>query len=143
MKGRKRHLVVDTLRLILAVSITAASVQDRDGAIPVLSEVSREYPTLERVWVDGAYNGAVIDRVRQQVNYEIEVVRRNDDVSGFVVLPRRWIGERTFGWLNRFRLLAKEYERSVEASRVNVFWAMSTIMLRRLTTPASSRRDAR
>ena len=143
MKGRKRHLVVDTLGLILAVSITAASVQDRDGAIPVLSEVSREYPTLERVWVDGAYNGAVIDRVRHQVNYEIEVVRRNDDVSGFVVLPRRWIGERTFGWLNRFRLLAKEYERSVEASRVNVFWAMSTIMLRRLTTPASSRRDAR
>jgi transposase len=129
--------------LLLAMSITAASVQDRDGAVPVLLEASREHPTLERVWVDGAYKGAVIDRTREQVNFAIDVVKRNDDVRGFSVVPKRWIGERTFGWLNRFRLLSKEYERSVEASRAGVLHALSTTMLRRLTTSAESRRDAR
>lgn len=143
MKGRKRHLVVDTLGLLLCVSITAASVQDRDGAVPVMLEASREYPTLERMWVDGAYKGAVIDQARAAVNYEIEVVKRNDDVRGFAVVPKRWIGERTYGWLNRFRLLSKEYERTIESSRAGVVHAMSTLMLRRLTTGPASRRDAR
>ncbi len=143
MKGRKRHLVVDTLGLLLCVSITAASVQDRDGAVPVMLEASREYPTLQRMWVDGAYKGAVIDQARKAVDYEIEVVKRNDDVRGFAVVPKRWIGERTYGWLNRFRLLSKEYERTTESSRAGVLHAMSTLMLRRLTTSPASRRDAR
>ncbi len=143
MKGRKRHLVVDTLGLLLCVSITAASVQDRDGAVPVMLEASREYPTLQRMWVDGAYKGAVIDQAREAVDYEIEVVKRNDDVRGFAVVPKRWLGERTYGWLNRFRLLSKEYERTTESSRAGVLHAMSTLMLRRLTTSPASRRDAR
>jgi putative transposase len=136
-------LLVDTLGMVLAVAVTAASVQDRDGAVPVLREASREYPSLERVWVDGAYNGAVIDRLREQSSFEIEVVKRNDDIRGFTVLPKRWIGERTLGWFNRFRLLSKEYERTIESSRADILHASSTLMLRRLTTSPESRLDAR
>ena len=132
MKGRKRHLLVDVLGLLLVVVVTPASVQDRDGAVPVLREARRQYPTLRHVWADGAYRGEVIDRVEQDTGIEIEVVKRTDDMSGFVVLPRRWVVERTNGWLCKFRLLNKEYERSVESSRADVLLAMMSVMLRRL-----------
>jgi transposase len=103
-KGRKRHLLVDVLGLILVATITPASVQDRDGAVPVLQEAHREYPTLERIWVDGAYHGRVIDQLRESTKLTIEVVNLSDDVRGFVVLPKRWVVERTNGWLCKWRL---------------------------------------
>jgi putative transposase len=143
VKGRKRHLLVDVLGLVLVIMVTPASVQDRDGAVPVLREAHREYPTLEHVWVDGAYNGQVIDEVRQETALRIEVVKRTDDQKGFIVLPRRWVVERTNGWFGKFRLLSKEYERTVESSRADVLHAMVMLMLRRLTTPAGDRRERR
>ena len=141
--GRKRHLLVDVLGLILVATITPASTQDRDGAVPVLQEAHREYPTLERVWVDGAYQGSVIDALRDSTELAIEVVKRPSDLRGFVVLPKRWVVERTHGWLCKSRLLNKEYERTLESSRANVLHAMTALMLRRLTTPAHARREAR
>jgi transposase len=120
------------LGLLLVAVVTPASVQDRDGADPVLREASREYPTLKKVWVDGAYNGAVVDRLRQDTGLDIEMVKRNDDVTGFVVVPKRWVVERTNGWLGKFRILSKEYERTVESSRADVLLAMTSIMLGRL-----------
>ena len=143
MKGRKRHLIVDTLGLVLCAAVTAASVQDRDGAVPVMLEASREHPSLQRMWVDGAYHGQAIDRIRGEVGFAVEMVKRRDDVRGFAVVPKRWIGERTFGWLNRFRLLSKEYERTTESSRADILHAMSALMLRRLTTSKESRLDRR
>ena len=143
IKGRKRHLLVDVLGLVLTVVVSAASVQDRDGADPVLREARREYPTLKKVWVDGAYNGAVIDRLRSDTGLDIEMIKRSDDVKGFVVVPKRWVVERTNGWLGKYRLLSKEYERSIESSRADVLHAMTSLMLRRLSPARHQRREAR
>ncbi len=142
VKGRKRHVVVDVLGLILAVVVTPASVQDRDGAA-VLREAHREYPTLSKVWVDGAYTGEVISNLRAETSLDIEMVKRSDDVKGFAVLPKRWIGERTNGWFGKFRLLSKEYERTLQSSRSDILHAMSMLMLRRLTVPAFLRKEHR
>ncbi len=143
VKGRKRHLLVDVLGLILTVVVTPASVQDRDGADPVLRQAHREYPTLKKVWVDGAYNGQVIERLRQDTGLDIEMTKRTDDVKGFVVVPKRWVVERTNGWLGKYRILSKEYERTIESSRADVLHAMTSLMLRRLTAPRGERLEAR
>lgn len=123
--------------------VTPASVQDRDGAVPVLRRAVQEYPTLVKVWVDGGYQGKVVDDVREETQLDIEVVKRSDDQRGFKVLPRRWVVERTNGWLGKFRILSKEYERTIESSRADILHAMSMIMLRRLTLPAALRLEAR
>ena len=143
VNGRKRNLLVDVLGLILTAVITPASTQDRDAAVPVLEDARREYPTLEQVWVDGAYNGHVIDYLRAKTKLAIEVVKRPDQFRGFVVLPRRWVVERTHGWLCKWRLLNKEYERTLESSRADILHAMTALMLRRLTTASHDRREAR
>lgn len=123
--------------------VTPASVQDRDGAVPVLREVHREYPTVSKVWVDGAYTGQVIADLRIETSIDIEMVKRTDDVKGFVVVPKRWIGERTNGWFGKFRILSKEYERTIQSSRSDILHGMSMLMLRRLTVPASLRKERR
>jgi putative transposase len=142
INGRKRHVLVDVMGLVLVVLITAGSVQDRDGAVPVLQEAHREYPTLKKVWVDGAYNGKVVDDVESKTGITIEMVKRSDDMKGFVVLPRRWCVERTFGWFGKYRLLSKEYERTLESSKADIYYAMTSLMLRRLTTPGGAPHDA-
>lgn len=132
VKGRKRHVLVDVLGLVLAVVVTSAAVQDRDGAAPVIETAALEHSQLQKVWADGAYHGRVIDELEERTGIDIELVKRTDDMSGFVVLPRRWVVERTFGWMERFRLLNREYERTVESSTANVFNAMIMVMGRRL-----------
>ena len=117
--------------IILVAIITPASVQDRDGAVPVLQEAHREYPTLERLWVDGAYHGRVIDQLRESTKLAIEVVKRSDDVRGFVVLPKRWVVERSFGWAGRFRRLARDYEQLAETLAGLHFVAFAILMLQR------------
>jgi transposase len=97
----------------------------------------------ERGWLDRRYNGGVIDDLRTKTGLTIEIVKRTDDVRGFVVLPRRWVVERTNGWLCKSRLLNKEYERTIESSRADVLHAMTALMLRRLTTPAEERKELR
>lgn len=121
--------------LLLVAHVTPASVQDRDGAVPVLSEAHREFPSLQHVWADGAYRGQAIDRVAETTGLRVEVVKRTDDMKGFVVLPRRWVVERTNAWLGKFRILSKEYERTIESSRADVLLGMTSIMLRRLVEP--------
>ena len=131
------------LGLILSLCITPASVQDRDGAVPVLREAHREHPTLRHVWVDSAYRGEVIDDVGRQTGIEIEVVKRPEEQRGFVLLKRRWIVERTNGWFGKFRILSKEYERTIESSHADVLLAMTSVMMRRLTTPPEARKERR
>ncbi len=142
INGRKRHVLVDVMGLVLVARITAGSIQDRDGAVPVLQEAHREYPTLKKVWVDGAYNGKVVDDVESEIGITIEMVKRADDMKGFVVLPRRWCVERTFGWFGKYRLLNKEHERTLESSKADIYYAMTSLMLRRLTTPGGVPHDA-
>lgn len=133
VKGRKRHVVVDVLGMVLAVVVTAASVQDRDGAWPALREIHHEHPTVKKVWVDSAYGGKLVDGVKETLGIQLEVVKRPDIRDGFIPVPKRWIGERTYGWLNRFRRLSKSYERYRETDEAMVHVGMIGLMLRRLT----------
>jgi putative transposase len=130
--GRKRHLLVDTLGLLLAVVVTPASVQDRDGARLLLSRLGGACKRLRRIWVDGAYRGQVLDWVVAHFRFCFQVVVRPKEQKGFVVLPHRWVVERTFAWLSHCRRLSKDYERQVTTSETMIYIAMIRIMLRRL-----------
>jgi putative transposase len=116
VKGRKRHVVVDILGLLLALVVTAASVQDRDGLVPTLREARAISPRLAKVMVDTAYQGAVVDAVSAETGVAVEVVKRSEEQKGFVVQPKRWIVERSFGWMNHWRQLSKDYDRTTASS---------------------------
>jgi putative transposase len=132
IKGRKRHLLVDTLGLLLAVVVTAASVQDRDGARLLLRRLPGAGKKLRRIWVDGGYRGQLLQWVADHCRCRLQVVLRSDDQKGFVVLPRRWVVERTFAWLNHHRRLSKDYEVLPATSEAIIYIAMIRIMVRRL-----------
>jgi putative transposase len=138
VKGRKRHLLVDTQGLLLKVVVSAADVQDRDGA-RLLAHAVRLYgphlPRLSLVWADAAYGGQLVEDLRQLVGWQVEVVKRSDTQprSAFAVQPHRWIVERTFSWFGGFRRLSKDYEYQVESSEALIYAAMSHLMLRKLT----------
>jgi putative transposase len=138
MTGRKRHVLVDTLGLIWLLVIHPAQVQDRDGARLLLASLSSFCHRLRLIWADGAYAGALVQWVtqlrcpNQRAPLQLEIVKRSDTTHGFVVLPKRWIVERTFGWLSRSRRLCKDYETQVSHSQAMVLIAMSHLMLRRL-----------
>jgi len=123
---------VDTLGLIHAVVVHAASVQDRDGAKLALAKLRGKCPRLTLLWADGGYAGKLVDWVQEKCGWALEIVKRSDDAVGFQVLPKRWIVERTFGWLGRFRRLSKDYEATTESSEAWVTIAMINVMVRRL-----------
>ena len=133
LKGQKRHVVVDTLGLLLCVMVTAASVQDRDGAHPVLALLRERFSTIGLVWADGGYAGRLVTWARQVLGLAVTIVKRSDDLRGFVVLPRRWVVERTFAWLARYRRLVRIYERKPEHHEALIWWATVHQMTRRLT----------
>ncbi len=111
--------------------VHAADIQDRDGARPALKALLEKYPTVEHVWADGGYAGELIKWAAER-NLTLEIVRRSDQ-AGFHVLPRRWVVERTFGWLGFFRRLSKEYEELLTISKSVLYSAMTQRMLQRLT----------
>lgn len=133
IKGRKRHILTDTLGLLLFVIVHAAGVQDRDGAPDLLKAVRHRFPWLRHVFADGGYAG---DKLRAALkghgDWTIEIIKRSDTTKGFEVLPRRWVVERTFAWLGRCRRLAKDWERSIESSTVWAFLASIRLITRRL-----------
>jgi putative transposase len=133
IKGRKRHILVDTLGLLLMVVVHVASIQDRDGAKSVLEKVKGKFARLQRIWADGGYAGQLIDWVKEKCGWVLEIVKRTDDVKGFQVLPHRWVVERTFGWLGRYRRLSKDYEGLPETSEAMLYATMTHLMVRRLT----------
>ncbi len=137
VSGRKRHLAVDTIGLVLAVVVHAASMQDRDGATLVLARLAGRFPRLRLIWVDGGYAGKLIDRVKQRWDWTLAIVKRAAGEKGFAVLPRRWVVEpgapwAGFGWLGRYRVLSKEYEQLPASSEALVLIVMIQIMLKRL-----------
>jgi putative transposase len=137
VKGRKRNVVVDTLGLVMMVVVTAASLPERDGARKVLEkmhQVRQWFTRLCVIWVDGGYSGndfmkEMMDRFR----WVIEVIKRPDYAKGFVLLPKRWVVERTFGWFTFCRRLSKDYEGLPETSEAWIYVANIRVMLRRLT----------
>lgn len=132
MKGRKRHIVVDTQGLLLAVKVHPADNQDRDGAKLVLPRLLGRFPRLERIWADGAYAGKLVQWAQRTGGWQLEVVRRPAHQHTFQVLPRRWVVERTFAWLGRQRRLSKDYEGLSETTEAWIHIAMTGLMLRRL-----------
>lgn len=132
MLGRKRHILTDTLGLLLAVSVHPASIQDRDGAEALLREARRSFPFIERIIGDAGYQGRKMETaVACTGTWKLQIVRRCDQ-HRFVVLPKRWIVERTLAWISRCRRLARDYERHARKAAVFVRLAMIRLMLRRL-----------
>jgi transposase len=134
VKGRKRHIAVDTLGLPIQCDVTPADVQDRDALAPILKAVSRKSPWVDLAFVDGAYSGDETQRAAFEASrIKVSVVKRTDRaVEGFVVLPKRWIVERTLGWLNRARRLAKDFEAKIESAKAWVMLAVGFLLLRRV-----------
>lgn len=124
--------------LILAVVVHSAAVQDRDGALAVLAKLLSPldaFPRLAVIWADGGYAGRLVrflERWKRSLGWVLQIVKRNDDVKGFIVVPKRWIVERTFGWLGRYRRLSKDYEEQTRNSETMIRLAMINLMLHRL-----------
>lgn len=133
INGRKRHILVDTLGLLLVLVVHAANIQDYDGARQVLQQAHTKSSRLQKVIADGMYTkNGLVDWVKQQFRFILEIVTRDKEQKGFVVLPKRWIVERTLAWLGRNRILSKEYEHLTQTSESDVYIASIRMMLRRL-----------
>lgn len=133
VKGRKRHIMTDTLGLMLFVVIHSAGIQDRDGAPDVFRAIRHRFPWLRHVFADGGYAGDKLrTALRDHGDWTIEIIKRSDTAIGFEVLPRRWVVERTFAWLGRCRRLAKDWDRSLESSKAWTLIASVRLMTRRL-----------
>src|SRR5437867_10533521 len=135
VSGRKRHVAVDCLGLILAILITPAAVQDRDAAKSLVKFMVTMNGRLQIIWADGGYLGALVQWVKQLRPFgklKLEIVRRSDRTKGFKVLPKRWIVERTFGWLSKSRRLCRDYEVRLDHSEAMIRICMIRLMLRRL-----------
>jgi transposase len=137
IKGRKRHLAVDTLGLILFMTITSAAVQDRDAAKALIGALLKMFGRLQIIWADGGYLGELVRWVKQLRPFgklRLEIVRRSDSVKGFHILPKRWIVERTFGWLYKHRRLCRDYEVRLDHSEAMIRICMIRLMVKRLAS---------
>jgi putative transposase len=132
VQGRKRHLLVDTLGLILRVHVHPADEQDRDSGLDLLVGADQEFPRIEQLWADGAYRGEFEDWVETTLGWQVTIVRPAADQVGFAVQPRRWVVERTFAHLGRWRRLAKDFEHLIECAVAHILTASIHLMLRRL-----------
>jgi putative transposase len=132
VKGRKRHILVDTLGFLLVVVVTTASVSENASARQVLSRLGGAGKKLHRIWVDGGYRGTLIDWTWERFHLVLERVLRPEGSKGFVVLARRWVVERTFAWFIRCRRLTVDYEGLPESSEAWIYIAMIRLMMRRL-----------
>lgn len=138
IKGRKRHLAVDTLGLMLSIMITSAAVPDRDAARNLIQGLVEMFGRLQLIWADGGYLGTLVQWVKQLRPFgrlRLEIVRRCDKAKGFKVLPKRWIVERTFGWLYKSRRLCRDYEVRLDHSEAMIRLCLIRIMVRRLAKP--------
>jgi transposase len=133
INGRKRHVIVDCLGLLLMVLVTAADVTDRDAACGMLERLRSRYRKITLVWADGGYTGRLVTWAAEHLRIALTVIKRSDDTHGFTVLPRRWVVERTLGWLMRSRRLARDYETLPTSSEALILWSMTMLMGRRLT----------
>lgn len=135
IKGRKRHIVTDTIGLPMALDVHPADIQDRDGAVPLLTSMRTLLPWLRHVFADGGYAGDKLASTLAGLgSWTIEIVRRSDVAHGFEVIPRRWVVERTLAWLSRNRRLAKDFEASIESARAWLQLACVKLLMRRSTT---------
>jgi transposase len=131
-KGRKRHIAVDTGGLILAIVVTAASIQDRDGAFRLPVALRNAFSTITLVWADGGYAGRLVTWAKNILDTTVEIVKRTNEPTGFTVLPRRWVVERTFGWIVKHRRCIRDYETHPDTHETMIYIAMISLMTRQL-----------
>jgi transposase len=133
IKGRKRHIVTDTLGLLIGLLVHGADIQDRDGAPGLLKSIRHAFPWLRHVFADGAYAGPKLHGTLEQIgDWTVEIIKRSDTAEGFEVLPRRWVVERTFAWLGRCRRLAKDWEKTIASTEAWLLIARIRLVTRRL-----------
>jgi transposase len=132
INGRKRHIAVDVAGLLLTVLVTAAGVQDRDAARPLLWNLRRAFPQIRLAWADGGYAGQLVTWAKTWLRLTVQIVKRPDDLHAFQVLPRRWVVERTLAWITRCRRTVRDYERLTGHHESMVYWSMIIVMSRRL-----------
>ena len=133
--GRKRHIAVDTDGRLLMVNLTPADISDSAGAEAVLTALRKRYPWVKHLFADGAYDRTRLMDKAAFLDFVIEVIRRSDGQKGFEVLPRRWVVERTFGWMTRWRRLVRDYETRLDVSEAMLFVAMGANLIRRNAHP--------
>ena len=134
-KGRKRHVAVDTDGRLLMVNLTTADVQDATGAEEILRAVRERWPWLKHLFADGAYDRGRLASLAAYKDFTLEVVRKLPDQKGFQVLPRRWVVERTFGWMTRWRRLVRDYEKRLDVSDAMIHLSLGALLLRRVAHP--------
>lgn len=139
INGRKRHAVVDTLGLLLSVMVTPADTGDRAAAQTLLARVAQAHHRLELVWADGGYTGSLVTHCLTALALVLAIIKRSDDMRGFVVLPKRWIVERFFAHLMRTRRLVRDFERTTSSAEAMIYWSMTLLMTRRLARPRPAR----
>jgi transposase len=132
IEGRKRHIATDTLGLILVIVVSAASVQDRDAARHLLWRLAGGFRRISLIWGDGGYAGQLVTWAARTLHRTLQIVKRPDDLHTFQVLPRRWVVERTFGWIMKYRRCVRDYERLPEHHETYLYWSMITVMGRRV-----------
>ncbi len=133
IKGRKRHIVTDTLGLMVGLIVHSADIQDRDGAPEVLKSIRHAFPWLRHIFADGGYAGPKLRGALDKIgDWTLEIVKRSDTAKGFEVIPRRWVVERPFAWLNRCRRLAKDWEKTIASAEAWITIAHIRIVTRRL-----------
>lgn len=133
IKGRKRHIVTDTLGNLVGLVIHPANVQDRDGAPDVLQSIRKKYSSLQHIFADGGYAGPKLkERLEKIGKWTVQIVKRSDSAEGFELLPRRWIVERTFAWLGRCRRLAKDFEATIASATAWVLLAHIRLLTRKI-----------
>jgi len=133
VKGRKRHILTDTTGLLVGAIVHTADIQDRDGAPTLLASIRRAFPWLRHVFADSAYAGDKLERALAKLGtWTFEIIKRADSAKGFVLLPRRWVVERTLAWLNRNRRLAKDFEATIESALAWLIIASVKLLARRI-----------
>ena len=144
INGTKRHLAVNVLGLLLTVLVTAASVQDRDAARPLLWNLRKAFPAVWLAWADGGYAGKLVTWAASKLKPKLtlEIVRRPDDLPSFQVLPRRWVVERTLAWITRHRRTVRDYEPLPAHHETYIYWAMIIVMTRRLAPQPATAQPA-
>jgi transposase len=133
--GRKRHIAVDTDGRLLMVNLTPADISDSAGAQAILDTIRKRWPWVKHLFADSAYDRLTLMDKAAYLQFVIEIVRRSEQQQGFHVLPRRWVVERTFGWMMRWRRLVRDYERRIDVSTAMIHVAMGGILIRRNAHP--------
>jgi len=132
IKGRKRHIGVDSQGFLLALIVHSAGIQDRNGFKELLMEIKGKFPSIKIIYADGGYTGPIAESIAQEFGFELRIVKRTDKKKKFQILPKRWVVERTFGWLRFYRRLNREYEHIVESATASVITADTFALMQKL-----------